>query len=66
LLLIAVLIGGLAVKSVHLAQTRPKGAYRIGGGVSAPVVIYKVEPGYSEEARIARVEGTSILFICRR
>lgn len=39
------------------------GAYRIGGGVSAPTVIYKVEPEYSEEARRSRFQGTVVLQI---
>lgn len=39
------------------------GAFRIGGGVSAPSVIYKVEPEYSEEARKAKFQGTVVLFI---
>ncbi len=39
------------------------GAYRIGGGVSSPTVLYKVEPEYSEEARKARFQGTVLLFI---
>lgn len=39
------------------------GAYRIGGGVSAPSVIYKVEPEYSEEARKAKFQGTVVLFV---
>jgi TonB family protein len=37
------------------------GVFRVGGGVSAPTVIYKVEPQYSEEARKARYQGTVIL-----
>ncbi|MFN3322071.1 MAG: energy transducer TonB [Bryobacteraceae bacterium] len=39
------------------------GVYRIGGGVSAPVPIYKVEPEYSEEARKAKFQGTVLLSI---
>jgi len=39
------------------------GAYRIGGGVSPPTVIYKVEPEYSEEARKAKFQGTVVLFV---
>lgn len=39
------------------------GVYRIGGGVSAPVVLYKVEPEYSEEARKAKYQGTVVLSI---
>ena len=39
------------------------GAYRIGGGVSAPTVIYQVEPEYSEEARKAKYAGKVMLSI---
>jgi len=39
------------------------GVYRIGGGVSAPTLIFKVEPEYSEEARKAKFQGTVILYV---
>jgi protein TonB len=39
------------------------GVYRIGGGVSTPVPIYRVEPEYSEEARKAKFQGTVVLSI---
>lgn len=39
------------------------GAYKIGGGVSAPVPIFKPEPEYSEEARKAKFQGTVVLNI---
>jgi TonB family protein len=39
------------------------GAYRIGGGVSPPTVLYKVEPEYSEEARKAKFQGTVVLYV---
>jgi len=39
------------------------GAYSVGGGVSAPVPIYKPEPAYSEEARKAKYQGTVVLWI---
>jgi TonB family protein len=39
------------------------GVYRVGGGVSAPVAIYKIEPEYSEEARKAKFQGTVVLSI---
>ena len=34
------------------------GVYRIGGGVSMPMILKKVEPEYSEEARKAKWQGT--------
>lgn len=39
------------------------GVYRIGGGVSAPKLIFKVEPEYSEEARKAKFQGTVVLYV---
>jgi protein TonB len=39
------------------------GAYRIGGGVSAPSVLSKVEPEYSEEARKAKWQGAVVLSV---
>lgn len=35
--------------------------YRIGGGVTAPKLIAKIEPEYTEEARAALIEGTVVL-----
>ena len=37
----------------------PPRVYRIGDGVTAPSVLQKVEPQYSDEGRMARLEGTS-------
>ena len=39
------------------------GVFHIGGGVSAPSLIYKVEPEYSEEARKAKYQGTVVLYV---
>lgn len=39
------------------------GVYRIGGGVSDPIPIYKPEPEYSEEARKAKFQGAVMLQI---
>ncbi len=38
-----------------------RGVYRVGGGVSAPQVIEKTDPEYSEQARTARLQG-SVMF----
>jgi TonB family protein len=37
------------------------GIHRIGGGVSAPRLLYKVEPEYSEDARKAKWQGMVLL-----
>ncbi len=37
------------------------GVFRVGGGISAPTIIKKVDPQYSEEARKARYQGTVVL-----
>jgi periplasmic protein TonB len=39
------------------------GAYRIGGDVSAPQILSKIEPEYSEEARRAKYSGSVLLSI---
>ncbi len=39
------------------------GVFRIGGGVSAPRLTFKVEPEYSEQARKAKYQGTVVLAI---
>lgn len=42
------------------------GVFRIGGGVSSPVPIFKPEPEYSEEARKAKFQGSVMLSIVIR
>lgn len=37
--------------------------YRIGGDVIAPVLIQKIEPQYTEDARHAKLSGTVLLFV---
>ncbi|MBI4876941.1 MAG: energy transducer TonB [Acidobacteria bacterium] len=39
------------------------GVYKIGGGVSAPQLVFKVEPEYSDEARRAKFQGTVVLYV---
>jgi len=39
------------------------GVFRVGGGVTSPVPLYKPEPEYSEEARKAKYQGTVVLYV---
>lgn len=41
----------------------PPSAYRVGGQVSAPRVLSRVEPQYSEEARKGKLQGTILLSV---
>jgi TonB family protein len=36
---------------------------RVGNGISAPAVLQKIEPEYTEEARVAKFQGTVLLYI---
>lgn len=45
----------------HRARLRTPGAFRVGGDVKAPVVVRRVEPVYSAEARRDRISGIVIL-----
>jgi TonB family protein len=39
----------------------PAGVYRPGAGVQAPIVVSKSDPDYTQEARLARLEGSVLL-----
>jgi protein TonB len=39
------------------------GPYRVGGGVSAPRILFSPDPDYSEEARKAKYQGTVVLWV---
>jgi TonB family protein len=56
------------IRKARVAQMSPKRqtadqASRVGSGVSAPVLLHKIEPSYSIEARAAKVQGTVVLFV---
>jgi len=37
--------------------------YRLGGNVLSPILIYKVEPSYTQEAKNAGIEGVVVLYL---
>lgn len=39
------------------------GVYRVGGGISAPTAISSPDPDYTEEARLAKKQGTCVLWL---
>lgn len=48
----------LGVFAIVAACAAQEGPYRAGNGVSVPVVIQKSEPAFTEEARLANVDGS--------
>ena len=46
-----------------VAAAGPGATYHVGAGVTAPVLLYKREPEYTEEARKARYQGTVLLYV---
>jgi TonB family protein len=56
------------IRKSHVAQLSRKRqatdqASRVGSGVIAPQLVYKLEPGYSVEARAAKVQGSVVLSV---
>ena len=49
------------VESISAALVLAGQAYRVGGGVSAPSLLFKVEPQYSEEARAIKLAGAVLV-----
>ncbi len=41
----------------------PAGVYQVGNGVTAPKLLKRTEPEYSDEARMARLDGTAVLVV---
>jgi TonB family protein len=55
-----------AIRQARVSKMGPKQAdaataVKVGQGVKAPTLVYKVEPQYSEEARSAKLQGTVLL-----
>jgi TonB family protein len=50
--------GGGVGRKPSVATPSADNVYKIGGGVSQPSILFKVEPEYSEEARKAKWQGT--------
>lgn len=45
------------------AAAPSSGLYKPGNGVSAPVLLSKKEPAYTEVARVAKYQGTAVLYV---
>lgn len=45
------------------AAVSSSGVYRVGGPISSPSLLYKVEPAYTEAARTGKIAGTVVLYV---
>jgi TonB family protein len=59
----ATLPGNGGSAPVGPGQSAQEGVFRVGNGVSVPILVYKVDPDYTEEARAAKLEGTVVLYV---
>jgi len=44
-------------------QNDARGVYRSGGDVTVPVVVYRTDPEYTEQARVAKYQGSVLLSV---
>ena len=44
-------------------QSDARGVYRSGGDVTTPVLVHRTTPGYTEQARTAKYQGTVLLSV---
>jgi TonB family protein len=56
------------IRKNHIAELAPRRNMattpsRVGNGVTAPLLVSKIEPEYSEEARVAKIQGTVVLTV---
>jgi TonB family protein len=54
--------GGAPTVASNQVEGGPE-IFSVGNGVTEPVPIYKPDPGYTQEARVAKLEGTVILSV---
>ena len=59
----AVIRTAQASQARTVSHSASSDGYKIGGDVSAPVLVSKVEPEYTPEARIAKYQGTALLSV---
>ncbi len=52
-----------AAQALSTNQPSSSDVYRVGHGVTAPILILKVEPSYTQEARLARYQGVTLLSV---
>jgi TonB family protein len=59
---IAAIREALGAQEMSTVRNTAANVYRVGGDVTAPVLISKLEPEYTQEARAAKYQGTVVLY----
>src|SRR5262249_42944662 len=44
-----------------LSAFQSQGPYKVGNGVSAPKIVFKVQPDYTDDAKSAKIEGSVLV-----
>ncbi len=52
-----------AAQALSTSQSSSADVYRVGNGVTAPILISKVEPSYTQGARLAKYQGGTLLSV---
>jgi TonB family protein len=58
-----IVLAGLFVAIAMFGPARADQVYKVGDGVSAPRVTYKINPDYTQEARDAKISGSVLLSV---
>jgi TonB family protein len=53
----------LGAQALSATQNTTSNVYKIGGDVTVPVLLSKVEPEYSQDARAAKYQGTVLMYV---
>ena len=59
----AVLLAAIGTLGLQKSSAQSEPIYKVGGDVTMPSVIYKVDPEYTEEAHSAKIEGAVVLSV---
>ena len=53
----------LGLQAMSNVQNASSNVYKIGGNVTAPVLVSKIEPEYSQDARAAKYQGSVLMYV---
>ena len=57
----AIVLAAIGTLGLQQSKAQSDQVYKVGGDVTSPSVLYKVDPAYTEEASQAKIVGTVVL-----